>query len=80
MLDDLKKALWEKHINFSYTDNAADIVAEKSYSVKFGARNMRRYIQTEIEDSAAELIVKQRGRISAISVDGENGELKVSAI
>ena len=80
MLDDLKKALWEKHINFSYTDNAADIVAEKSYSVKFGARNMRRYIQTEIEDSAAELIVKHRGRNSAISDDGENGELKVSAI
>jgi len=80
MLEDLKKALAEKHIGFSYTDAAADTVAEKSYSVKFGARNMRRYIQTEIEDSAAEIIVKQRGRISAISVDSENGELKVSAI
>ncbi len=80
MLGDLKKALSEKHISFSYTDAAADAIAEKSYSVKFGARNMRRFIQTEIEDSAAEQIVKQRGKISAISVDAFDGELKVVAI
>ncbi len=80
MLGDLKKALAEKHIGLSYTDAAADIIAEKSYSVKFGARNMRRYIQTEIEDKAAEQIVKLRGNVTAISVGGSDGELRVAAI
>ena len=80
MLDDLKGALSEKHIGFTYTDAAADTVAEKSYSVKFGARNMRRYIQNEIEDAVAEKIVEMHGRVVAISVDSVDGILQIKAI
>ncbi|MBQ8475150.1 MAG: ATP-dependent Clp protease ATP-binding subunit [Clostridia bacterium] len=80
MLDDLKSALREKHIGFTYTDEVARIVAEKSYSVKFGARNMRRFIQTEIEDKAAEKLVALRGRVAVITADGDGGEIKVDAI
>ncbi len=80
MLSDLAAALSEKLITLTYTDAATAYVAEKSYSVKFGARNMRRFIQTSIEDKIAERIVEMRGNISAVSVDCVDGELVISAI
>ena len=79
LLSDLKKALSERHISFVYNDAVCDYVAEKSYSVKFGARNMRRFIQTEIEDKAAEQIVRLRGAVDAITCDVADGELVVNA-
>ena len=80
MLDDLKKALADKFISFSYTDALAGLVAEKSYSVKYGARNMRRFMQTEIEDRIAGKIIEARGKLSAVSADVSDGEITVSAI
>lgn len=80
MLDDLKKTLADKFISFSYTDALAGLVAEKSYSVKYGARNMRRFIQTEIEDRIAGRIIEARGKLSAVSADVSDGEITVSAI
>lgn len=57
MLDELAAALAEKHITLTVTDAARERIADKSYSRTYGARNMRRYIQKEIEDRlAAELI------------------------
>ena len=75
-----KKTLADKFISFSYTDALAGLVAEKSYSVKYGARNMRRFIQTEIEDRIAGRIIEARGKLSAVSADVSDGEITVSAI
>lgn len=76
MMDDLVKALNERNIIFKYTDSVCKYVAEKSYSRKFGARNMRRFIQTEIEDRLANAIIyESKGPISAASVDVKDGEL-----
>ena len=47
----------EKGIKFVYSDEAVSFIAKNSFSRKFGARNLRRYIQTEIEDAAAQLII-----------------------
>lgn len=79
MLSDLAKALQEKFITLSYTEAAAAYVAEKSYSLKFGARNMRRFVQTSVEDRIAERIVEMKGNISAVNVDCVDGELVISA-
>jgi len=57
MLDELKEALTEQGVNFTYTDEAADFVARESYSARFGARNMRRYIRRHVEDQLAEAII-----------------------
>ena len=57
MLDDLARVLAEKEITFSFTDAAADWVAHKSYSRKYGARNMRRLIETEVEDRIADHLI-----------------------
>ncbi len=80
MLSDLAGALSEKYITLTYTDSAAEYIAEKSYSQKFGARNMRRFVQNSVEDKIAEKIVETRGRISAVSVDARDGELIIAAV
>ena len=70
MLGDLVNTLSEKGIKVSYTDSAARFVAKSAYSVKYGARNMRRFIQTEIEDVIAEAIISAHDRrISLVSID-----------
>ena len=74
MLGDLKKALNEKGISAVFTEKCIAYVADKSYSVKYGARNMRRFIQTNIEDLIAEEIITRKGDINAISVDCPDGE------
>ena len=74
MLSDLATVLDKKGIESEFTPAAREYIAKKSYSVKFGARNMRRLIQSEIEDKIAELIVAKRGQLDKITVDAdENG-------
>ena len=81
MLGDLKSALAERGIAFSYTEAARNHIAEASYSVKYGARNMRRYIQTEVEDRMANAIISgYNEHISAVSLDAKDGALELYCI
>ena len=73
MLDELKAALRLKGHSLAYDDGVVRAVAKNSFSVRFGARNMRRYIQTEIEDEIAEQIISRKAKEALISVTG-NGE------
>ncbi len=57
MLGDLQNVLSEKGIMFDYTDALVDYLAKKGFSEKYGARNLRRLIQTDIEDGIANEIV-----------------------
>ena len=57
MLRQLAEVLSEKGITFSFTPEAAAKIAADSYSVKYGARNMRRYIQVNVEDQLAQIII-----------------------
>ncbi len=78
MLDELVDALAEKSLTFTYTDEAATFIAEQSYSAKFGARNMRRYIQRHVEDPLAEAIIADYNRrISQVRLTLRDGELAV---
>jgi ATP-dependent Clp protease ATP-binding subunit ClpB len=47
----------EKGITLSYDENLLDYLIKKSYSVTYGARNLRRFIQKEIEDKIATVII-----------------------
>jgi ATP-dependent Clp protease ATP-binding subunit ClpA len=81
MLSDLKNALSDKGITLTFTDAVYKFVAEKSFSRKFGARNMRRFIQTEIEDRLASAIIfEKRGAIEAAAFDVKDEELVLSCI
>ena len=62
MLNELVEVLKEKGIDLTYTEDAAQYIAKNSYSGKFGARNMRRYIQNNVEDKLAELIIADYNR------------------
>jgi ATP-dependent Clp protease ATP-binding subunit ClpA len=57
MIDDLSTALAEKGIGVVCTSEALALIAEKSFSVKYGARNMRRFISRNVEDAAAEKMI-----------------------
>ena len=81
MLSQLGKALEEKGIALNYTDAAASFIAEKSFSLKFGARNMRRFIQTNVEDALAEKIISNyRVRVSSASVDSDGEKIIIDCI
>jgi ATP-dependent Clp protease ATP-binding subunit ClpC len=78
MLSQLASALAEKGTALSFTDAAAQAIADGSYSEKFGARNMRRYIQNNIEDRLAEMIIASYEKhISALTLDAEDGKLTI---
>ena len=79
MICELESVLGEKDIKLKYSDDALALISERSYSAKFGARNMRRFIQTEIEDKLAELIISDYNRsFSEAEISAENGELKIN--
>ncbi len=57
MLDELRDALKEKGIAFTYDATLVDFLTKKSYSRTYGARNLRRTIQKELEDPMATKII-----------------------
>ena len=81
MLGDLSEHLSGQGIKLAYTDDILSFVAESSYSEKFGARNMRRFIERNIEDKLASLIIDNYdSRLSGFALSVNNGEIKVDFI
>ena len=58
MLNELKDSLAERHISFTWDDSLLDYLVKKSYSAAYGARNLRRCIQKELEDVIAQRIIE----------------------
>ncbi|MBQ8907971.1 MAG: ATP-dependent Clp protease ATP-binding subunit [Clostridia bacterium] len=80
-LKKLQAALAERGIALKVTDHALRLIAENSYSEKYGARNMRRYIQTEIEDKLAQIIISHYDeKPTQASVTVKDGSLCVAAL
>ncbi len=81
MLGELSAALAEKHITLTVTDAAKKQIADKSYSRTYGARNMRRYIQKEVEDRlAAELISGYEQHYTQAIVDADADGIRVRCL
>ena len=80
MLDELKAALEYKGYKVKYDEKAVKTVAHGSFSEKFGARNMRRYIQTNIEDVIAEKIIEMRASVALVSISANKdcNEIKIT--
>ena len=80
MLDDLKSVLAEKNVAFTYDDAAVALLVEKGYSEKYGARNLRRLIQTDVEDAVAAVIIESyQNAVTSVSLTAENGALKLES-
>lgn len=73
MTSDLITALAARDIEVKFTDAALERIAEESYSFKFGARNMRRYIENHVEDPlASEIIASRDNRVTHALVDASD--------
>ena len=80
-LGKMQAALAEKGISLKYTSDVPDKIAEASYSEKYGARNMRRYIQREIEDPLAEEMIKNHtSSVTQVSLSVKDGRILVACL
>ena len=78
MLEELKASLGEKGYQFRYDDVLVDYLAEKSYSLTYGARNLRRLIQKELEDPmAAKIIDAFEHPITQIGATAKDGAVQL---
>ena len=81
MLGDLSSVLCDKGISVTYTEAAARYIAERSYSRKYGARNMRRFIETEIEDIIADSVISAyETDIQSVTIDKKEKDEKLTVI
>ena len=81
MMNELASALAEKSITLKFTDAALAFIAKRAYSKKYGARNLRRFIQTSVEDRIAEEIISHYdNRLSAAAIDADENSLTFSFI
>ena len=78
MLEELRKSLSDKGYTFHYDDALVDYLVEKSYSMTYGARNLRRLIQKELEDPmAARIIDSFESPITQISATAADGAVQL---
>ncbi len=78
MLDELKASLGDKGYTLHYDEALVDYLVEKSYSLTYGARNLRRLIQKELEDPmAARIIDAFEHPITQISATVRDGAVQL---
>ena len=81
MLGELQTSLADKGFTFTYDDGVIDVLVEKSYSAAYGARNLRRCIQRELEDPmAGKIIAAFENPVTQIKATAENGEIAIYAL
>ena len=79
MLGELRDVMKEKNIALTWDDSLVDYLVGKAYSVTYGARNLRRTIQKDIEDVLAQRIVENRGRvIKSIAMSAQDGAVTIA--
>ena len=78
MLRELQESLEARGLELSWTEELRQLLVRKAYSVTYGARNLRRTIQKELEDPISEAIIDSfENPIAAIRVTVENDAVKL---
>ncbi len=81
MLDEMKEPLAEKGISLKYSKKALSVIASKAFGKKFGARDIRKVIRTDIEDKIAELLIdRSEDPIAVIKIGEKKGDIEVEAV
>ena len=79
LLDEIKGPMQEKGILFGYDEDAARLIARKSFGDRSGGRAIRRTIRREVEDRIAELLVERAGDPPAmLKVTAEGDEIRLT--
>lgn len=78
MLEETRDAIAERGISMTWNTALIDYLVRKSYSVTYGARNLRRTIQKDVEDAIAQKIIDCRGENAGhISVSADDSGVVV---
>ena len=80
MLNDLNKRLQESYYSVEFTDEVKKYILDNSFSLQFGARPIKRFIQNNIETLIARNIVE--GKMNTTSkyiVDYKNNEITITS-
>ena len=78
MLGEVRDLLSEKNVSLSWEDSLLDYLVRKGYSITYGARNLRRLIQKEIEDRlAAEMIARRGTPIASVSLSASESGVQI---
>lgn len=81
MLAELQQSLEGRGIAFTWDESVKNYLVKKSYSVAYGARNLRRAIQTDLEDPIAERIIKSYvDPFRSIKATCEDGTIKLETV
>ena len=81
MLSKLRAHFEEKGIKLLYGNDVLELIARESYSEKYGARNMRRYIERQVEDKLANVILENyHTGLKGISLVVSDDEINVEYI
>ncbi len=79
LLEEIRGSMEEKGIKFGYEEEAARLIAQKSFGDKSGGRAIRRTIRKEVEDRIAELLVSHPDSQPAIiKVVAEQDEIALA--
>jgi len=80
MLAELRDIMAEKSVSFAYDDALVSYLAKKSFSLSYGARNLRRLIQKELEDTiATEIVDHHKGAVKSVFATANDEKITVSA-
>lgn len=75
MLEDLQKRLKDKQLTVELTEKAKSYIVEEGYDPVYGARPLKRFIQSRVETLIARIIIKgdiKQGSTLIVDYDGEN--------
>ena len=81
MLEDLRTAMAERGTALTWDESVIAYLAEKGYSAVYGARNLQRLIQKDIEDAiATEIIDHRKGAAKTVGLTVQDGKIVVLAV
>ena len=79
MLTELRDVLSERGKTLTWDESLIDHLVSKGYSITYGARNLRRLIQKEIEDVVAQKVIEKRGEgTNVIELSAADGKVQVN--
>ena len=81
MLEDLRTAMAERGTALTWDESVITYLAEKGYSAAYGARNLQRLIQKDVEDAiATEIIDHLKGAAKTVGLTVQDGKIVVLAV
>ncbi len=79
MLSDLKDALSLRDITFEFDEKTIEYVSKNGFDKKFGARSLKRFIQKEVEDKIATILVENfKSNLKTLYCTADDGGIVIT--